>query len=260
MIKKMIISSSLAVLLSACAVNPDDATAVDFANGAETQVNYDSVTVTGSTYKALPEGNATGLIHSKAYVAATLPDDKKAAATSTIVIDLRYFDNDFIYSQAEVDGQAVALKPVTLIMRECAESCKYVQNVSFPVSTQSLLAAADTGYPYTIMTQTGKKRLDFVVPPQYIEGLLLAASKGATGETPPMAAPRDASPVSMSQDLYAKASDTEKMQYSDWAFANRKSITTPLTGEGKILPMLAEWFEKASVAERAEIVTWVISQ
>ncbi|MCP4325964.1 MAG: DUF2057 domain-containing protein, partial [Alteromonadales bacterium] len=68
-----------------------------------------------------------------------------------------------------------------------------------------------------------------------------------------------ASPIKMSQDLFAKASDNEKEQFTDWAFKNRKSINTALNGEGKILPMLEYWYEKATSDEKAEILTWILA-
>jgi len=69
-----------------------------------------------------------------------------------------------------------------------------------------------------------------------------------------------ASPLKMSQDLFAKASATEKEQFTDWAFKNRKEIKSQLVAEGKILPMLEYWYEKATSDERAEILTWVLAQ
>ncbi len=64
----------------------------------------------------------------------------------------------------------------------------------------------------------------------------------------------------MIETLYVKASSVEKEQFTDWAFKNRKSIETPLNGEGKILPMLEYWYEKATSDEKAEILTWVLAQ
>lgn len=69
-----------------------------------------------------------------------------------------------------------------------------------------------------------------------------------------------ASPIIMSQALFIKANAAEKEQYTDWAFENRKSIAAPLNGEGKILPMLEYWYEKATKDEKAEILTWVLAQ
>ena len=68
------------------------------------------------------------------------------------------------------------------------------------------------------------------------------------------------SPIKMSQDLFVKASETEKEQFTDWAFKNRKSIKAPLDGEGKILPMLEYWYEKADADEKAEILTWILAK
>jgi uncharacterized protein YccT (UPF0319 family) len=68
------------------------------------------------------------------------------------------------------------------------------------------------------------------------------------------------SPIKMSQDLFSKASASEKDQFTNWAFENRKSIKSELNGEGKILPMLEYWYEKANLDERAELLTWILAQ
>ncbi|GLS89637.1 hypothetical protein GCM10007916_07040 [Psychromonas marina] len=68
-----------------------------------------------------------------------------------------------------------------------------------------------------------------------------------------------ASPIKMSQDLFIKASESEKEQFTDWAFENRKSIKSELNGEGKILPMLEYWYEKANLDQRAELLTWILA-
>jgi uncharacterized protein YccT (UPF0319 family) len=84
------------------------------------------------------------------------------------------------------------------------------------------------------------------------------ASVAVVATTPVKKAP--ASPIKMSEDLFAKASSAEKEQFTDWAFKNRKAIKAPLDGEGKILPMLEYWYEKASADEKAEILTWILAQ
>lgn len=66
--------------------------------------------------------------------------------------------------------------------------------------------------------------------------------------------------VKMSQDLFARASDAEKEQFTDWAFKNRKAIKAPLKTESRVLSMLEYWYEKANQDERAEILTWILAQ
>ena len=48
--------------------------------------------------------------------------------------------------------------------------------------------------------------------------------------------------VKMSQDLFARASDAEKEQFTDWAFKNRKAIKAPLKTESRVLSMLEYWY------------------
>ncbi|PKF63079.1 hypothetical protein CW745_06575 [Psychromonas sp. psych-6C06] len=91
-------------------------------------------------------------------------------------------------------------------------------------------------------------------------GAEIAVAAVATTTTKQDVAKVAVSPVKMSQDLFAKASVAEKEQFTNWAFKNRKMITSELNGEGKILPMLEYWYEKASTDQKAELLTWILAQ
>jgi len=110
------------------------------------------------------------------------------------------------------------------------------RGVGFTRDYASELRSHNTGYDKALVASTSLKK----------ETAFVAEKKQDT--------------VILSQGLFAKASDAEKEQFTDWAFENRKSIKSSLGGEGKILPMLEYWYEKAAENEKAEILTWILAQ
>lgn len=70
----------------------------------------------------------------------------------------------------------------------------------------------------------------------------------------------DASPIEMTQRLFVNASDVEKTHFTDWAFKNRKSFSSALNSDSKTLTMLEYWYKKANTDEKAQILTWIITQ
>ncbi|MUJ30022.1 DUF2057 domain-containing protein, partial [Aliivibrio fischeri] len=52
----------------------------------------------------------------------------------------------------------------------------------------------------------------------------------------------------------------EQEQFTEWAFANRKSISTQLKSDSKSVEMLSYWYEKASTEDRAQILTWLLNK
>jgi len=68
------------------------------------------------------------------------------------------------------------------------------------------------------------------------------------------------SSLEMTQRLFVKASEIEKTRFTDWAFKNRKSFDSALNGESKVLVMLEYWYQKSSFDEKAQILTWIITQ
>ena len=66
--------------------------------------------------------------------------------------------------------------------------------------------------------------------------------------------------MDMIQYWHDKASAKEKQQFADWAFQNRKTISTELTSGNKPLEMLGYWYKEATDKERATILGWLIEQ
>ncbi|TQP54189.1 DUF2057 domain-containing protein [Vibrio cholerae] len=66
--------------------------------------------------------------------------------------------------------------------------------------------------------------------------------------------------VSMIQYLYGEASSAERQEFANWAFANRAEVTQPISTSNKLVDMMADWYKKADKAEKASILSWLISQ
>lgn len=268
MIKISVFLSSTLLLLTACAINPDDLTAKNFADEVMVQVNYDSVEVTGASIKSPIVGEKNGLLKAVSYIVAKVANDPDEESISRLHMELRYFDNQFNYEYAVIDSKQVPLKATMLTLRECSESCQFVQSFRFPVDTQFLFASKETGFEYKITSNTGGNALTFQIPAAYIQGLLMAASKKTNTAvviteketTPAVIGNTNSKAVQMNKYWFNEATVTEKEIFTNWAFKNRKKITTPLNGETKTLEMLEYWYEKASTSEKAEILSWVISQ
>ncbi|MCP5078232.1 MAG: hypothetical protein GY951_09290 [Psychromonas sp.] len=233
----------------------------------DVKVLYESTQATGPAFNSPIIGKSIGVVETSTYIVANIPDNSDDKSSSRIYMDLSYFDNGYNYVYAELDKKQIKLKSTILTKRICIETCQFTQGFSFPVATQVLRNAIETGLEYKLTDNVGNSPVTFLIPGHYIEGLLLASSKSLKSRKvvavpsvvtePTLNTEKQA--LQMSQELFAKASDTEKEQFTDWAFENRKSIETPLDGKGKILPMLEYWYEKATSDEKAEILTWILA-
>ncbi|KQB10480.1 YccT family protein [Vibrio metoecus] len=66
--------------------------------------------------------------------------------------------------------------------------------------------------------------------------------------------------VSMIQYLFGEANAAERQEFANWAFANRAEVTQPISTSNKLVDMMADWYKKADKAEKASILSWLISQ
>ena len=70
----------------------------------------------------------------------------------------------------------------------------------------------------------------------------------------------DTKPVEMTKYWLDEASPVEQEQFTEWAFANRKTVNSKLTTSSKSLEMLSYWYEKASSEDKAQILTWLLNK
>ncbi|WP_022942910.1 hypothetical protein [Psychromonas hadalis] len=260
MLKKILLLS-IASLLSACStLSTDDdlSNAIDSVNNKPTYFEVKGQKLQPNNMS----GSNSGVIDATMFITANIAKEGQKAPNSTVKMVLGYFETHNPYKYAAVNGKKVEIKAYKVATSMCTENCIATQYFTFPVSNEDLLNALDSEFIYELYPDAGSKKLKFSVPGEYISALLNGYTANALPASiaPIVAKKITSSPLQMSQDLFVKASDTEKEQFTDWAFKNRKSIEAPLNAEGKILPMLEYWYEKASSDEKAEILTWILAQ
>lgn len=64
----------------------------------------------------------------------------------------------------------------------------------------------------------------------------------------------------MIQYLFGEANAAERQEFANWAFANRAEVAQPMVTQNKLVEMMADWYKKADKAEKASILSWLISQ
>ncbi|EOX3349114.1 DUF2057 family protein [Vibrio cholerae] len=67
-------------------------------------------------------------------------------------------------------------------------------------------------------------------------------------------------PTEMVQYLFGEASSAERQEFANWAFTNRAEVAQPMVTQNKLVEMMADWYKKADKAEKASILSWLISQ
>ena len=264
MLKKLIILPTFLLLTACSTLSTDD----DLSNAVDRINNKPSYfEVVGQSVEPdnLSE-NGSGLMKSSLVITAYVAKEGKSAPNSQIKMTISYLENYKSFVSAVVNGNEVKLKNYKVSTSMCTENCTSSQYITFPVKNEDLLKSIKSAFTFELHQTQGGKTLKFSVPGGYIGALLNSYEVNSMQTAKPaatavvMQSKETASPLKMTQDLFVKASDAEKEQFTDWAFKNRKSIKTELNGKGKILPMLEYWFEKASEEERAEILTWVLAQ
>nr|MBB1315199.1 hypothetical protein [Aliivibrio sp. SR45-2] len=70
----------------------------------------------------------------------------------------------------------------------------------------------------------------------------------------------DSKPVEMTKYWFDESTAVEQESFTEWAFANRKAINSPLASTSKSLEMLTYWYEKSSVEDKSTILTWLLNK
>lgn len=281
MFKKLIVVS-ITALLSACATPSYD----DNLNNAIEEV-LNKPTYFEVIGQAIQPENIThfdhGVVESSLFITANVAKEGLQAPSSQVQMKIGYFDAYNPYEYVTVNNKAAKIKAYKVSTSMCTANCIAKQYFTFNVTNEELLKSIESDFTFELKPNSGGKKLTFRVPGEYINSLFEgykanavvanaiasnAIAANAIAANAVIAAPvvktvevaKVSDSIKMTQSLFAKASATEKEQFSDWAFKNRKSITEPLIAEGKILPMMEYWFEKSTADQRAEIITWIISQ
>ncbi|EJB8350422.1 DUF2057 domain-containing protein [Vibrio cholerae] len=92
--------------------------------------------------------------------------------------------------------------------------------------------------------------VDAAVAPAVVAAPVVQANNLASAQTS----------VGMVQYLFGEASAAERKEFANWAFANRAEVAQPMVTQNKLVEMMADWYKKADKAEKASILSWLISQ
>ncbi len=255
---KKIITIMLLPLLGACSsLSSED----DLSNAVE-QVNIKPTYIEVVGKKLIPDNISAenhGVVKASLVITANIAKNEQKAPESQLKMTLSYFENYKPYVYAVVDGKKTKIKEYTVSTSVCTEHCTATQYFTFPVKNETLIEAAETELVFELEANKGGKNLRFSVPGGYLN----AVTEGYKQNIAPLdvvVVKAAADPIEMSKELFVKASDMEKEQFSDWAFKNRKAVTAELKTESKVLAMLEYWYQQASESQRAQILTWVIAQ
>lgn len=266
MFKKLIVVS-ISVFLSACATPSYDD---NLNNAIEEVLNKPTYfEVVGQSIQ--PENISRAdhnVVESSVFITANIAKEGLQAPSSQVQMKIGYFDSYNPYKYVVVNNKKSEIKAYKVSTSMCSENCIAKQYFTFNVTNEELLKSIESDFIFELKPNTGGKTLTFRIPGEYVNAIfdgykansVVANSVAVAPVVKMVAEEKKTDAIKMTQNLFAKATTTEKEQFSDWAFKNRKSISTSLTAEGKILPMLEYWFEKATPEQRAEIVTWIISQ
>lgn len=255
MIKKMIVLLLLPSLW-ACSHLSSEAS---LSNAVKT-VNIKPAYIEVVGEKLIPDnlsGDGHGVLEASLFITANVAQEKQPPS-STLQMTLSYFENYKRYEFAVIEGRKIALKESHITTSFCSEHCTATQYFNFPITNALLQQAADSQLIFELQNNNGNNKLIFSLPGAYINALLESAAANRQAAAPAKQIKSD-DLLAISQGLFTKATQSEKEIFTEWAFKNRKEVGSALDSESQILTLLAYWFEQADSAQRAEILSWIVS-
>lgn len=267
---KMAMLFSSVLVASGCTTLDSSSQFDDVAKGIKERSSY--VQVEAKSYS--PEARAQvgqDLVKSSLSFVGIYPKTEKKVATSYIAMDATFFKNYGKFETISYKGKEVSLDTYRPLSESCTEHCTMTQSFKFPFSNEQVNAIAEPHAVFVLTSDTKRQVVEFSVPKAYFDAVKLEAEP-LLRATAPIAATQVAVPVkpeptqviSQPQQMvtywFEQSSKEEKSAITDWAFQNRKSVSsTPLTGS-KELEMVSYWFEKLDNKEKSETIIWLIEQ
>ena len=198
-----------------------------------------------------------GVLEATLFITANVAQEKQAPS-STLQMVLSYFENYKRYEFAVIDGRKIALKESHISTSFCSEHCTATQYFNFPITNALLQQSAASQLVFELQNNNGSNKLIFSLPGGYIKALLDSATVNRKTVVPAKQL-KSHDLLTISQGLFVKATQNEKEIFTEWAFKNRKEASAALDSKSQILTMLVYWFEQADSAQKAEILSWIIS-
>ncbi|EOB6547483.1 hypothetical protein ACHE4L_003997 [Vibrio vulnificus] len=262
MYKKMLVVGL--VLLNGCTtLSSDD----DFSNaiGSVSQkANYITVEAKGVTPIESDSKGGFAIKNVSKVIASFPTNESSTAPDSYVAVELSYFKSNNEYTSVSIKNKQRAITMTAPTDETCSEHCTVTQHFSFPIYENELLSAAENGLHYSVNARNNSSQLNFLIPAGYFEAILGEQKQNVTivkneNNVPKQPAVMASKPVEMAQYWYNEANVEDKQRFAQWAFENRKSISTQLPATSKSLDMLSYWYEKATTEEKTQILTWLLN-
>ncbi|OCH03141.1 DUF2057 domain-containing protein, partial [Aliivibrio fischeri] len=192
----------------------------------------------------------------------------RAVPESYVAVELSYFKASYAYDSVSFNGTETDITAYSPSTESCSEHCTSTQYFTFPIDNKDIELSAKNGLTYDVHATNGTSKLSFTIPAGYFQAVLdekaLQLEHAPSVIQQPVAEvkveSKDSKPVEMSKYWFDEATAAEQEQFTEWAFANRKSISTQLKSDSKSVEMLSYWYEKASTEDRAQILTWLLNK
>ncbi|MUK47242.1 hypothetical protein GNP79_18060, partial [Aliivibrio fischeri] len=192
----------------------------------------------------------------------------RAVPESYVAVELSYFKASYAYDSVSFNGTETGITAYSPSTESCSEHCTSTQYFTFPIDNKDIELSAKNGLTYDVHATNDTSKLSFTIPAGYFQAVLdektLQLEHTPSAVLQPVAEvkvePKDSKPVEMSKYWFDEATVAEQEQFTEWAFANRKSISTQLKSDSKSVEMLSYWYEKASTEDRAQILTWLLNK
>ncbi|MBY7898677.1 hypothetical protein KW478_19475 [Vibrio fluvialis] len=233
---------------------------------------YDHIAVVARkvTPNDVTEGGSN-VVQVQSYAVAVFPKpNSDKSAESFLSTELRYFQTYGEYSTASIDGKRVTLKPYKLSTNACSEHCTVTQYVQFPIDESEMRKASEVGLKYAFLSDSGNAELTFFIPANYFKAIEREGSRVSNAmsnqseniQRQPTQSFAETKATEMTKHWYREANQQEREIFSNWAFNNRKGVSSSLTNQNssRALEMMAYWYEKADKTQKAAILSWLISQ
>lgn len=255
-----------AILLSGCSTLSSDDDFSNVINEVERKASY--VSIEAKNINPIEnKGVGANALRNTSQLTANYSTVSKVAPKSYIAVELSYFKSSYEYSLVSFrgfEGEITAYSPST---ESCTEHCTATQYFTFPIDNEEIELSAKDGLTYVVKTKNQQSKLSFTIPAGYFQAVLderaLQLQNIPVVTMEQQAAEKnivETKPIEMTKYWFGDATALEQEQFSEWAFVNRKSISSSLKSESKSLEMLSYWYEKASVEEKASILTWLLNK
>ncbi|QEO43860.1 hypothetical protein DLR65_11260 [Vibrio tarriae] len=187
---------------------------------------------------------------------------------SYVDMNVTYFKNYDQFDTVSYSSEQFKVDTYRPLAETCTEHCTSTQWFKFPLSQEYIQQLNSDSVVFALTSSTGKNQVEFTVPKAYFLAVINEAKFALQGATvtpvAPIVAvqtqPTASKPTEMVQYLFGEANSAERQEFANWAFANRAEVAQPMVTQNKLVEMMADWYKKADKAEKASILSWLISQ